>query len=345
MRLVIIGGGISGLIANYIARQCRGVEVFILEAGKVGGEFASVGLKYIHRTDEMATMLADLQVVYNKHPVRGGIHLHGRVWPYPEVMKPGFAFQEALADIRPEPMTATRALRIQHDHWRKTRHTEPDHNAGRSMNDPEAGLGKVSLRCDLSSVVAKLAERAIIVRERVVAVAPDVVSTDAGNHYEYDYIIVTVPLWLARRMMYFGLPEAMALKLNVVHVVPISNPYVRWDYVYTPYTPDSLIHRISPSEDGWSCEFNGAWEEGDPEVGRRLTSDLNFLFQNGWAVNRVVRGINGHLIPMEQAAGWPSHIQPLGRFAQWDSRATADVVLDRMCSIVDEWGWRRCRIE
>lgn len=345
MKLVIVGGGISGLIANYIARQCRDVEPIVLEAGRLGGEFTAGGLKYIHKTEEMATMLTDLDVVYNRHAVRGGIHLNGRVWPYPEVMRPGYNFHEAKEDVRPPPMTKQRAERIQHDHWRKTRRTEPDEHAARAMNDPEAGLGKVSLRCDLSDVVSKLADRALVVRERAVSIAPGSVTTDAGHHYEYDFLIITIPLWIARRMLYFGLPEALALRLNVVHVAPISEPYAKWDYVYTPYTPDNLIHRISPSEDGWSCEFNGDWPEGDPEVGRRLTSDLNFLFPNGWAVNRVVRGINGHIIPLEENARWPTHIQPLGRFAQWDSRATTDVVLDRMCALVEEWGWRRCRIE
>lgn len=325
-RVVIIGGGVSGLIAAWAFRRCRDVQVQVLEAAKPGGDFLSGGLKYIHRTDAMLELFSDLGITYTNYSVQGGILLHGAVEPYPGVLR---------------GMDKVRALRIQHDHYRKTRRTEPDEFASRSMNDPESSGPKKALQCDLEEFVSRLIVGAPVLPDAAKAIKPHVVQGTSGANYPYDFLVLTIPLWVLRRLVWFELPAALSVKLNIVRVETIGNPYAKWDYVYTPYTPEGLIHRLSPHEGEWSCEFNGDWAEGDDDVSRKMTNELNFLFRNGWALTSVKRGLNGHLLPMAEKPSWPANVAPLGRFAEWDPRATSDVVLDNVWKMIDRWGIAR----
>src|SRR6185503_11510861 len=228
------------------------------------------------------------------------------------------------------------ADRIRADHYFKTRRAEPDGGqAAKAMNDPEASGPRHGLRCDLGAFVNALARRAVLVADSMAGLAPGQVVGASERRFPFDYLVLTVPLWIVRRMAWFALPEALALKLNVVRVNPIGDPYAKWDYVYTPYTPENLLHRLSPSDDGYQCEFNGEWIEG--ETNTKLTSDLNFLFPNGWALDAVKKGLNGHLLPLRGPAEWPANVRPLGRFAQWDSRATVDAVLDSSIRLAKDW--------
>lgn len=319
-RLLIAGGGISGLIANWVFRKGRDWDITIVEARTVGGDFTAGGLRYIHRTEEMVEMLHDLRLVYTNYTVQGGILLQGKVRPYP-------------AHVQNLPKEEAR--RIQHDHYRKTRRTEPDSFASKSMNDPESVGARGALRCDPHDVVQALAARATkIVADVIERIEPGRVRLKSGASLPFDFLITTLPLWIARRLFWFPLPEALAMKLNVVTVEHQRNPYARWDYVYTPYTPEDLVHRISPNDGGTAVEFNGEWED---DTNDRLTSDLNFLFPDGWTPLRVVKGANGHLLPLESKPSWPDNVRPLGRFAQWNPRATSDVVLKESINLFSEW--------
>lgn len=322
-----MGGGISGLVAAYALSHYR-ATVRVLEPGRPGGDFAAGGLKYLNRTDAMASMLADIGCVYTNYTIQGGILLHGAVEPYPTCLK---------------SMPRDRAARIQADHYRKTRRTEPDEFAARSMNDPEAtAKARKALRTDHLQVIRALAGRASILPKRVDAIEPRSVATPEGERFAFDFLVVTIPLWIVKRIALFAVPDALAMKLNLVQVEPRHDPYAQWDYVYTPYTPEDLVHRISPREGGYSVEFNGSWADGDG-VSDRLTSDLNFLFPDGWALHGVKRGLNGHLLPLDVQPAWPANTRPLGRFAQWDPRATTDVVLDSAFEMAEAWELKRIR--
>lgn len=340
-RMVIVGGGISGLIASWVFTQVRGLSVTVVEPGKPGGDFMSGGLKYIHKTDEMEELLRDLGVSYANYSVQGGILLHGKVEPHPGCFK---------------GMEKDRALRIQHDHYRKTRKLEPDAFAARSMNDPEANGPRRALRCDMARVLRELIQRAPITKAGAVAIEPHKLIVNNGTEdspLPYDYLLTTLPLWVTKKMAWFGeeLPIGMAVKLNLLMVEPPQkgDDYAQWDYVYTPYTPENLIHRISPRDGGYTLEFNGDWPAPSPEavapdqirqVNDRITSELNFLFKDGWALSDAKKGLNGHLLPLPNRIDWPQNVRAIGRFAQWDPRATSDVVLATCLKLAAEWGFK-----
>lgn len=318
--VLIIGGGISGLIASYMFRKCKGLDVKVMEPGEPGGEFAAGGLKYIHRTDDMASMLQDVGMVFSNYSARGGILLHGTVLPYPK----------CLAEMPKE-----RADRIRYDHYRKTRRQEPNEFSARAMNDPEDADASKAIRCDFQGLIKTLALRCDFIKARLAKIEPNFVLTDRGNKHPYDYLILTIPLWVIKRVAYFGdgIPDGHAMSLNLVNILTHRDAYSKWDYVYTPYTPEGVIHRISPLDSGFSCEANGELDD------EKLVSDLNFIFPDGWTVASKREGLKGHLLPLAARPNWPTNVMPLGRFAKWDPRGTADVVMDDCIQIARHFEW------
>jgi hypothetical protein len=321
-RVLIVGAGVSGLLANYAFRQHKNVDSVMFEPGRPGAEFLAGGLKYLHRTDEMARMLHDLDIVFTNYMINGGILLHGKIQSYPKCL---------------QSMESDRAERIRQDHWRKTRRTEPG-ELGQSMNDPEASGLKRALRCNFVELVEKLTFKANIVRQPLVKIEPHRATAGDGSRWLFDAIVLTIPLWLIKRVAYWPVPDAMALRLNLVQIDPVKDRYPKWDYVYTPYTPEGLIHRLSPRDGGFSCEFNGAWTE---KLNDKVHSELNFLFPDGWALTGMVKNLNGHLLPLAEKPEWPTHVRPLGRFAKWDPRATSDITYRDAYRLAEEWGWER----
>lgn len=319
MRVVILGGGISGLIAHHVFQRHRGgkpANLKLVEPGKVGGEFTSGGLKYIHRTDGMVRLIGRMGLPFSSYRLHGGILLRGKVQPYPQ----------ALQKMAPEE-----ALRVQQDHYVKTRKTQSGSFGRKAMNDPTSSQARHAIRTDFESLVEKLARGVAIVPEAALEVNNHRVRLSGGNWLDYDVLIATIPLWILRRICSWYLPEGFAMKLNIAWAVPERDVYAAWDFVYTPYTPSDYIHRFSPAGLGYMVEANGELDH------LKLESDLQFIFQEGYYIKHVRAEMKGHLLPMNGQAQWPENVAPLGRFAQWDPRATMDTVLDGAEALAKRW--------
>jgi hypothetical protein len=320
MKLLVIGGGISGLISAHVFKS-RGWDVKIVESKKIGGEFASGGLKYVHQTDSMIDMLDELCVPYSLYQVRGGIHLRGDVIPYPQ----------CLSD-----MPSSESDRIQSDHYLKTRKTEQDEWGERSMNDPAAISPKKAMKTNFEDLIETLGVRSTIIKGEVTKIDHErkVAFVRSGNersYVEYDAAVVTIPLWIVKNISTFRVPEVAAMRLNIAQILPRIDDYAGYDYVYTPYTPANVVHRISPYEGGYCCEANGVIDRVE------LNSDLNFLFPHGYVLDWVREGLQGHLLPLEFQPEWPESVRPIGRFAKWEPRSTMDVALADAIKLADEW--------
>ena len=327
-RVVIVGGGLSGLLAA-AALEGLGFKTQVLEPGKLGGEFTSGGLKYIHRTRAMVSLMEELEVPHSDYKVRGGILLSGQVEPYPAALR---------------KMPKERAEEIRGDHYMKTRKHAPDSFGEKSMNDPTSGRGsRRALRCDIEDLINALVARTKVRSTRLLAVESErnrIVVQDTHDPDElgpkylpYDYLVLTLPLWVTRQISDFYVPESRAMLLNILTVRPEGDPYVKWDYVYTPYTPADAVHRISPVDGLYSVEVNGSWEEKSRDALR----DLAWLFPDGYYLEDVKAGLKGHLLPLGQKINWPANVVGVGRFAAWDPRSTADVALELALKMGRKW--------
>ena len=321
--VIIVGGGVSGLIAGYVF-AARGQPATVLEPHRLGGDFLAGGLKYIHRTDAMEKLFNELLLPWSDYQVNGGIMLRGKVFPYPKCLG---------------EFPATESQRIQADHFRKTRRTEPTKFGSKSMNDPgSAKTSRRAIRCDFEDMVKSLSGFSTIAKRGLKWIASDKnqILLDDDTWVEYEYLVVTIPLWVIRQMCDFYVPQGMAMSLNLLHVIPNRDRYARWDYVYTPYTPGDAVHRFSPSgSDGYTVEVNGDWERQQPGT----YDDLAFLFYDGFQIKDVKVGMKGHLLELQEKPQWPENVAPLGRFAQWDPRSTTDVTLVNAHRLADKWGF------
>lgn len=316
-KVVIIGGGISGLICAWTLS--KHADVTVLEKGELGGEFLAGGLKYIHRTERVERMFDAMDVPWSGFMVKGGILLRGTVETYPGYL---------------QTIEKKSAQRIQNDHFRKTRRTEPGDFGRNAMNDPAASKPKKAIRCDFSELVSNLASSVRVLKTQALQIGDGlIVCSDEKKMLtiDYDYLVVTAPLWVVKRMTTWDIPDCAAMELNIAIVTPRVDEFSSWDYVYTPYTPANCVHRLSPDGGDYAVEANGQLDHLD------LASDLNFLFGGGWALKSLRTGLKGHLLPLEHQPKHPDNVALMGRFACWEPRMTVDVTLDKSVELSKRW--------
>jgi hypothetical protein len=205
------------------------------------------------------------------------------------------------------------------------------------MNDPGANKNdRRGLRCDVKALINAIAEGTEVIRSGAKAIERDHVVTDTGARLDFDKCVVTLPLWVLAGMCPWYIPTGVAMSLNIVRLVAMGNdPFVQWDYVYTPYTPGDAVHRIAAVEGGWDAEANGDWAL----IENKVMDDIHNLWPDGVKVLRTAPGLKGHLLDLATHPEWPAAIAPLGRFAKWDPRATTDVTLDDAWRLAKSWGW------
>lgn len=327
-RIFVIGGGITGLVCANVFKK-YGADVVVYEQNTLGGEFLTGGLRYIHHTIAMEKFMEDMEQIWTDYRIKGGILLKGKVEKYPSYLS---------------EMPKDEAYRIRCDHFKKTRLMMPGDFGAQGMNDPSSTKPSTALRCDFESFIKNMASRVKVVKAGLIKIIGNKAFFNNSTVGNFDYIVLTIPLWVVNGIVDFEIPDAVAMKLNIAIVngakilysksdgsTALRDPYLGWDYIYTPYTPSDCIHRISYSDDGYAVEFNGDYD------GERLYSDLNFLFKDGWEMVRIRKNLRGHLLPLDGKLKLPENMALLGRFAAWEPRMTVDVVLDKSIELSKRW--------
>lgn len=318
-RIAVIGGGIAGLIAAEVFRSA-GNTVVLVEKNALGGDFLNGSQKCIRKTHNMIDLLNRLEIPWSDHTIRSGILLRGNVVTFPD----------SFEDIPVHEIS-----RIHADYYRKTRGISISEFGQKSMNEPGTGKNdRRALRCDPSTLVKALGARANVAKVEIEKITEDAIFTTDKRAMTFDYCIITMPLWAANKLVDWYVPEAVAVAQNVLRVLPKVDPFVRWDSIYTPYTPGNAIHRINVFESCWDCEYNGPFDESYA----RALDDICTLFPSGFRIQRVFSNLKGHLFPLSENAQWPENVVPLGPFAKWDIKSTADSCLEESKKLAVRWG-------
>lgn len=185
--------------------------------------------------------------------------------------------------------------------WRKTRLTAMPSGAV-GLGDTEVTSKRRAVSFDWRDLVKRLSNGLEVARD-IAQLACDA-----------DVIFETLPLWESTLVKHDG---AMAVALNMLPVRSSKDRYLRWDIVYTPHTPGNAIHRLYHGEEaGYVCEFSGVISEDS------VTSDLNFLFPEGWHVDGPISASTGALVTLQDLPVWGANVRPIGRVAQWNEGAT-----------------------
>lgn len=197
---------------------------------------------------------------------------------------------------------------VHHAHWRKTRLTAMPAGAV-GLADPEVISKRRAVSFDWRAFVKQLSSGLTVV-------------PDLGTFaHTADLVFETLPLWESR-LVSENARDAMAVALNMLPVRVTRDRYLRWDVIYTPHTPGSAIQRFYHGEEaGYVCEFSGVVSED------AITSDLNFLFPEGWHVDGPLVTTYGALVALNERPVWKPRVRPVGRVAQWDEGVTVTRVI------------------
>jgi hypothetical protein len=290
--ILVLGAGVAGLIVAR-ALQTKGKPVLLIERDIPGGAFALGAPKFLVETPEVVSLLKELKVAFSSFLVVRGILLRGQVHTFPKVL-----------------INNQSSVRIQRDYWAKCHRVMPDDPMTRWMDDATTHCPKMMIRCHEKELVEKLSRGLRVERAEVLRVTRNEVFTSAGV-MGFWRMVSTIPLWEMERLATFEVPIAVATKITTLFVVPFRDRYSRWDLVYTPYTPTHTIHRLVCSEEGYAAEASG-----DPSL-EDIHGDLQFLFPEGYFVKRMVTGLTGELVPMNERPQWPHGVLPAGRYSQW----------------------------
>jgi hypothetical protein len=179
----------------------------------------------------------------------------------------------------------------------------PVHSAG--LSDPEVTSKRYAVSLDWRDLVKRLSTGQKVVRD---------ISSLGGP---VDLVLETVPLWESKFVKTEGARDAMAVTLNLLSVRANKDRYLRWDVVYTPHTPGNAIHRLyHGDESGYVCEFSGVVAED------AVTSDLNYLFPDGWHDDGELLATYGKLVALQERPMWADNVRAVGRMAAWDEGAS-----------------------
>lgn len=281
MRVCVSGGDVIGLIAAHLCRA-RGHSVVLVERSTLGHGARLPLFKFLERSQEVLRLLDALGVVHGEYVLATGLLERGVVKQCPR----------RLSDA------------VHRAHWRKTRLTTMPVGAV-GLSDPEVVSNRQAITFDWHDFVRRLAMGVPWAREMGACAS------------SADLVFETLPLWESTLVQQEVARDAMAVALNMVQVRASKDRYLKWDVVYTPHTPGSVIHRIYHSDDhGYVCEFSGEHSED------ALASDLNYLFPDGWHYDGALCTTHGKLVALQDAPSWPRHVCPLGRMARWDETAT-----------------------
>ena len=321
-KLIIVGGGISGLICSYAFRYKNTFDVTILEPDDIGGEFLASGMRYVgakkaDELDPVKKMLEQLDLAYTDYLVKPGVFLRDKVHTYP---------------LDTKEFSSGEVNRIKFDYYRKSRMAYPGNDIKSAMNDPANYRSKRAFKFNLRDFVIALRNRAKIIKIKALMITNSNVICSDSVKIPYDYLVLTVPLWDIKKMVRWTVHTGDAVKLNSALITTDNQEFIQWDYVYTPYTPSDCIHKVISAGCGYVVECSGRMNDAD------FHSDLEFLFNGDWNIRNYFTGLKGYMVSKPEAkTKYPENVAPLGRFATWNQDSTVDTLLEEARGLARLW--------
>jgi len=309
IRVVVIGLRLESLIATWVLRQHPYFDVWLI-ADKDPATLCTNGHDrqcLVPHTASMGNLLRALKVIYSTFTPQDGILLRGRIEEFPR----------GLSQLSRED-----AARVASDACAKA--GEPYLNGKTPQRRPRR------LRCASDELVRALSDRARVLTAPIWQLEPGAVIISGNRRFEYDFAIVTDPVWELCSRVWFEVPRVAPDERTIAQVTPRRlSPFRRWDVVLTPYTPADAAFRVTMRGNDLAIEMRG---EVDTKV---MLSDLNFLFPDGYALQTI--SIEEASPKKIETVRWPENIVPLGSLAEGRTARPLDEVLDGTYALMRKW--------
>ncbi len=346
MKVAIIGGGISGMSAalfikdfaeNFSIKNDNDISLY---ADKLGGEFSSGGLKYIHNTDDTRYFIGNvLELDYEIKKVNGAVYYKGKLKSFPEYLyynslKNGNTFGDSD---------------IQNKYWNKTRGTESDFD-DRCMNEPWRFRNELMLNPSKDIIDAMKSN----IKESDIKIFYINVNKDLLRDIikENDLVIYTIPFHLLANAYGIELDAADAntkpTQLHIERFKVVSDENNIWcDYIYVT-DAEYKFHRISKHIGIMGgvyidVEYNDVNFNIYDQI-KNYERLKHFMYQNfGSIIEEYSKWINNRSVQTFQIKGQikndlsqkalnkiPKNVMLLGRFAEMNKKVTFDKVLEKL---------------
>lgn len=320
MRIIVVGSGISAMVASWAARA-HDLTCWS-PSGRFGGQFGAGPFRLVRATDNFCAMLDQLELIYEPFETQPGMLVKpGQVLPLPDAyaainrtlrdqIRKEYAFKYggSANSGMPEPeLVPTAALDFDYAHFTKAIEADTDIERGRLQ------------RVDIDRKVATFLRdfREIQVPFDAMIVACPMLALSNAFH----------PISMAPE-----LPSHSTAPVGLVHVAtPDSrgetiDELVGFDAIWTPITPRRALMRMSHVSFGYVCEFrNDASAE-------ELQEDLAFALPLGHDVVKIERGLRGNVVAGQNTGKLPANVYAAGPHATGKMN-TPDTTLDRMMEL------------
>lgn len=319
-KVIVIGGGVSGLICYYILKQYTNNILLFDHNEKLGGEFLNNGIQYVKGSGTMKKFLTGLGILFSSYMVRGGMLIGGKIKKFPQ----------CLDGLRNDQLE-----KVRFDYYRKTHLVHPEEGMLKlAFNDPFVLKQRTALAFDFSELVEKLSIGVNHVKKRVKYVGEDFVLADSCFE-KFDYLVYSIPLWEIKQISLVGeYPDSVVSKKVVVETECDlqRDKFSGWTYVLTPYTMFNAVSRIKHTDFGYMAECYGNKTEME------IKKDLYFLFQDGFQVRKVSE-MKGEMLPISKNSkiSYEKNIALMGKYSNWDNSITLDDSLSRVKKISARW--------
>lgn len=331
MKILVLGGGLTGLIAAYVLRRSGDVTL-VDERPKIG--ISGHGpLRHLRRTAAMGDLLDSLGVAWKAWRLRGGILLDDEIRPHPAL-------------LRQMPTSERRVL--QSLYWERTRGRSPhDHEWGdveSCMGNPMVDTNNdmaISLECDefarliahralRDDVLFLVGSKIIGVTERTATIVPPLWWKGSPRTVEipYDRLVVTLPLPTMASLAPWACLPTPVIEMGTLFEYALPDLMVSaLDYVYTP-TLQKVTKVSWPRRGTLLVEAPGSVEPNEVEA--ELREPLFPLSCRRHVMADEPKMIRQHITELVGKPAWPEHWLPLGRYAEWSPSRTTEQVLDRV---------------
>jgi hypothetical protein len=310
MKCVIIGTGISGQVASMVLRRF-GHDVIAI--GPDSGDFFKGGLKYLHWSRHLYAAVVHYKIGHDFEQIQGGIFWKGKIHPYPE-------FMNRVRD---------RAETIQRLHYEKTRGATEGWTA-KCMNDPGKDHSK--------SLVIKPADLTRAAFAGIDVCTAMVDSVDLAGHtirtkfdnFHFDVLFTSIHATAFGRLAGLDFPELRNGHIGLYQVDYSEPPtWTGPDYIYTP--AQKMVSRIShdKSTKHFCAEVPQPFGTNDFDATSIVKDEVSHVLGREIGISKQGR-IKGHIIEAGTGPEYPDCVIPIGRYASWNSRETADVVAEKV---------------
>jgi len=320
MKVVIIGAGMHGLVANWVLSGLPSIDATVITRNLNAYshrtlEFNAGPLRALRPTEQVLAMLDYFELEHSEYKLASGImDKNGELR----------SFSKLMNELNAEDSEA-----LHRHQFRRTRFrdAEDDREAYQAFSDAEKD-GEEYTKTDFVELARKLIDFASPVHGNVTYVNEQEsllcytdMNTGQEHVEEYDLLVYACPFWEAERTLQHGVSAAEVTKTSVYNVTTIKPEFTLCDSFYTPYL--SAIHRVTMAGEFYSCEAN---TEYSPEC---VADDMEDLFGDDFEISSVIFDLKGYVGNTPQMACFASNVMLVGPYATWNQSCTLDDTMAR----------------